>query len=246
MDAAHRLDALRTEGGAAARAAEDRLDVAVPHLEWNVGEVLGHLGGVHRRFTRSLRGEVDEWPERGSVAAPSEGLLDWYRTSMAELVGALGSIQLEDSFVTFAGEKDGHWILRRLANETAVHRWDIEAASGPPEGFDSGLAIDIVDEFLTDIVGEHGLSGVDDIAVHDGATLHLHATDTDAGAGEWFLTVAGDGLHVDRRHEKGDVALRGPSDDLALWINGRIPASRLDSFGAPENVDWWSRACRFG
>ena len=243
VDAAQRLDALRTEGEAAARAAEDRLDAAVPHLDWNVREVLGHLGGVHHRFTTCLRGEITEWPGRESVDVPTDGLVDWYRTTMAELVGTLGSIQLDAAFVTWAGEQDGHWILRRLANETAVHRWDIEAASGRPDGIDPPLAIEIIDEFLTDIVDARGLPGVDDISAHDGATLHLHATDTDTG--EWFLTVTSAGLHMDRRHDKGDVALRGLSGELALWLNGRIPASRLDAFGEPANIDWWSRAFRF-
>ena len=45
-----------SRAAAAARAAQDRLDVAVPHLDWTVGEVLGHLGGVHRRFTACLNG----------------------------------------------------------------------------------------------------------------------------------------------------------------------------------------------
>ena len=242
MDAAHRLDALRVEGAAAARSAQDRLDVAVPHLDWTVGEVLGHLGGVHRRFTSCLNG-AEEWPGRETVTAPSDGLVDWYRASLAELVTALGRISLDDPFVTWAGPRDGHWVLRRVTNETTVHRWDIEAASGPPHDIDPEPAIEIIEEFVTDIVDDRGLPGVDDLAARDGATVHLHATDTDAG--EWFLTASGDGLQVDHRHDKGDVALRGAAGDLALWLNGRIPTSRLEAFGGRDDIDWWGRAFRF-
>lgn len=246
MDAVKRLDALRIEGRGAARAADQRLDAAIPHLDWDVADVLIHLGGVHRRFSRCLRREVDEWPGPETVDPPADDPLSWYLESLAGLVDALGSVRLDDTFVTWAGDQDGHWILRRMANETAVHRWDIESASGPPEPLSPDLASDITEEFLTDIVDDRALAGVDDTAAHDGATLHLHATDVEAAdAGEWFLTVTGDGLLVDRRHDKGDVALRGPASDLALWLYGRIPAGRLDAFGAPADVDWWSRAFLF-
>jgi uncharacterized protein (TIGR03083 family) len=243
VDAAHRLDALRTEGAAAARAATDRLDTAVPHLDWTAGEVLSHLGGVHRRFAATLRGEVDRWPGRAEIEAPDGGLVEWYRAGLAELVDALGAVDLDDDVITWAGPQDGHWVLRRATNETAVHRWDIEAASGPPATIDAPLAREIIDEFLTVIVDDRGLAGVDDPAAHDGATLHLHGTGSETG--EWFLTVTDGGLDVERRHDKGDVALRGGVADLALWLNGRIPPSRLDTFGAAEAVDWWSRAFRF-
>ena len=243
MDIAHRFDALRTEGEAALRAAEDRLDVGVPHLEWTVGEVVAHLGGVHRRFATSLRHEVAEWPDRSSVAAPSEGLVDWARDALHEVVRALGAADLGDTFTTWAGPRHGNWVLRRITNETAVHRWDVEAAVGTPDPIDADLAIEVTEEFLTVIVADRGLAGADGAAAHDGATLHLHATDHDAG--EWFITVGGDGLQVEHRHDKGDVAVRGSASDLALWLNGRLPISRLDTFGEAPLVDWWAGAFTF-
>lgn len=243
MDDAHRLDTLRIEGAAAVRAAEGRLSTPVPHLEWTVGEVLEHLGGVHRRFARCLRGEVETWPDPSSVVGPADGLAGWAQDSLAEVVAALRAADLDTDYVTWAGSRDGHWVLRRLANETTLHRWDIEAAAGPPAELAPELGLDVVDEFLTVIVDDRGLAGVDDAASRDGTTLHLHATDHDDG--EWFVTVTGCGLDVAHRHEKGDVALRGPASHLALWISGRFPASRLEAFGDPVLVDWWDRAFRF-
>lgn len=245
MDAAHLLDALRTEGDAAIRGAHERLDMPVPNLDWTVGEVLGHLGGVHRRFGQCLRGDVDTWPSQSSVEVPADdALIDWARTQLSEVVAAIGSADLDARCITWIGERDGHWILRRLANETAVHRWDIEAAGGSPDDLAAPLAALVIEEFVTEIVGGRGLAGADDVAAHDGATLHLHATD-DVEGGEWYLTVADGGLDVEHRHDKGDVALRGSASDLALWLSGRIPASRLDAFGPADQVDWWSSAFRF-
>jgi uncharacterized protein (TIGR03083 family) len=243
MDAAHRLNTLRSQGEQAIKAAEDRLDAAVPHLEWSVGELLIHLAGVHARFTQSLRSEIEAWPARESVTVPDNDLADWARGHLADVATAIRVADLDAHFTTWAGPQNGSWILRRLANETTIHRWDLQAASGPPEDVAGEVAVDIIDEFLIDIVGERGLAGVDDGATRDGATIHLHATDTDAG--EWVATVTDTGVTVERRHGKADVALRGSAGDLALWVNGRLPASRLEAFGTAEAVDWWSRALRF-
>jgi uncharacterized protein (TIGR03083 family) len=243
MDAAHRLDTLRSQGEQAIKAADDRLDASVPHLEWTVGELLGHLAGVHARFAQCLRTDVEAWPSRESVIVPDRDLAEWARGHLADVATAIGGADLDARFTTWAGPRSGSWILRRLANETTIHRWDLQAASGPPESVAGEVALDIVDEFLIDIVGDRGLAGVDDAGARDGATIHLHATDTDVG--EWFATVNDTGLTVDRRHSKADVALRGSAGDLALWINGRLPASRLEVFGTVEAVDWWSRALRF-
>jgi uncharacterized protein (TIGR03083 family) len=243
VDVPNLLDALRREGQAAARAADGRLELEVPHLDWTVREVLGHLGGVHRRFARSLQRQTQTWPGRATVDPPGQGLVGWARAALAELVAAIRSADLDSIFVTWAGPRDGTWVLRRVANETAVHRWDIESAGGTPAVIAPPLAEEIIEEFLTVIVHDRGLAGVDDAAAHAGATLHLHGTD--GASAEWYLTVVGGGLEVERRHDKGDVAMRGSACDLALWLNGRIPASRLDAFGEPSDIDWWSRAFRF-
>lgn len=240
MDSAHRFDALRTQGEAALRAAEDRLDTAVPHLNWTVGEVIAHLGGVHRRFATSVRHEAAEWPDRSTVVAPDDGLVDWARDGLHDLVNALGGADLSDDFTTWAGPRDGDWVLRRVANETTVHRWDVEAAVGTPDPIAPDQAIEVIEEFVTVIAARALTDGAE---AKDGATLHLHATDHDEG--EWFLTVGGGGLQVEHRHDKGDVALRGPASDLALWLNGRLPTSRLDAFGEPDLVEWWSGAFDF-
>ena len=247
VDATRQLDALRREGEAAVRAAEGRLDTAVPHLDWTVGDVLVHLAGVHERFARCLRSTADVWPARESVVVPDTGVETWARERLHDVVDAVAAADGSGRYVTWAGPQDRDWVLRRLTNETTVHRWDIEAGVGSPDPIDPELGVDVVEEFLVAIVGSRGLAGIDDAAARDGTTLHLHATDDELGdgTGEWYATVRAGGLEVEHRHDKGDVALRGPAGDLALWLNGRLPASRLDSFGEADLVDWWSQAFRF-
>ncbi|MEL7209137.1 MAG: maleylpyruvate isomerase family mycothiol-dependent enzyme, partial [Actinomycetota bacterium] len=160
MDAAHLLDALRTEGDAALRAAQDREDLAVPHLDWTVADLVEHLGGVYERFAQCLSGEVPAWPEPDTVPSPDGDVVDWARVRLGRVVTAVGAADLDAEFPTWAGPRDGSWVLRRLANETAVHRWDLEAATGTADPLPTDLAIEVTDEFLTAVVANRGLPGV--------------------------------------------------------------------------------------
>ena len=58
-------------------------------------------------------------------------------------------------------------------------------------------------------------------------TVHLHCTD---GEGEWFIATDGT---VERKHEKGDVALRGSASDLLAALQGRVDIDDLEVFGDP-------------
>jgi hypothetical protein len=126
--------------------------------------------------------------------------------------------------------------FRRMANETAVHRWDGEAAAGHPQPVATDLAIDGIDEYLSFVerwlarTPVEGLSG----------SLHLHATDTD---GEWSLQLSPDRLEHSRSHAKADAAVRGPVSDLLLWMLNRVPADSpsLQLFGDPAIVARWGQ-----
>ena len=85
---------------------------------------------------------------------------------------------------SWSAQKDVGFIQRRMAQESAVHRWDAELAVGAPNPIDADLAVDGVDEFLTLFLPaeEESLAGPID-------RVRLETTDRDAG---WTVTV-GDG-----------------------------------------------------
>ncbi len=70
----------------------------------------------------------------------------------------------------------------------------------------------------------------DDLA---GRTIHIHGTDDPApvDGAEWLLTMRTDGVDVEATHAKGDVALRGPANDLLLALWRRRPLATLDVVG---------------
>ena len=76
-----------------------------------------------------------------------------------------------------------------------------------------------------------------------GETLHLHGTDRDD---EWLLTLDPDGLRVERRHAKADLALRGAVSDLELLLYQRPTLGEVERLGDERVLDAWQRVFTFG
>jgi uncharacterized protein (TIGR03083 family) len=225
------------EGAALGDAAAVDLAAAVPAAPgWDVSELLRHIGQIYARTSVILRTGTMERPSRrnGMLAdAPADGVLDWYRATLAELVTELRGVGDPDRPVwSFSPEhqRAGFW-PRRMAHETLVHRVDAEQATGRPVGaIDPALGVDGVDEILTIFVPALGA----DRSPGGGRTVHLHATDTD---GEWLVRFDDGGVTVEWGHAKGDAAVRGAGGDLLLWLWGRRPLEGLELLGARDAAD---------
>jgi uncharacterized protein (TIGR03083 family) len=240
MDPASLLSTLASEGASLADAANGHLERPVPACpEWDVAQLVTHAGGVYGWARQAVTARGERIGPRGAPDAPegAAGLLEWYRAQLAQLVDAL-SVDPETPAWTFlptAPDTVGWW-LRRQALETAVHRWDAQAAAGlAPAPIPAELAAEGIDETIADFVPRFLSSGP--VAELTG-TLHLHATDT---PGEWWLDFRADGLVTRREHAKADTALRGPASGLYLWLwNRQTPEEAgLEVFGRPETVAAW-------
>jgi uncharacterized protein (TIGR03083 family) len=240
------VDALRREGAALGAVPLD--DVDVPTCpEWNLPELVTHVGWVHRWQAAPLR--TDD-PDRlvaidRSAEIPLDELSDWYHDGFLDLLGALDATPPDRPCPSFAGPRPATFWARRAAHETAIHRWDAEAATGRATPLDPAQAVDIVDEMFEVVVPRR----FDPAAwEHEPSSIHLHATDLgpDSGLhGEWLVVLGSDGVRVTREHAKGDVAARGTISDLALLMTGRLPPARLEVFGDTVHLDRWFRAVRF-
>jgi uncharacterized protein (TIGR03083 family) len=215
-----------SQGFADAAAAVD-LRTAVPACPgWDVGDLVWHLLGVHHFWATiaaerlQAPDEVDE-PERPG----DDEIVEVFRRGAERLVDVLRAADPATPVWTWAPQKDVAFIARHQAQETAVHRWDAEAAAGRSYSIDPEIAADSIDEFL-----EMSAPSANDDAAALGGTVHLHCTDT---PGEWFIqpTADGAGLHVTAEHAKGDVALRGTASDLLLALYRRQPIDTVDVIG---------------
>lgn len=175
-------------------------------------------------------------PGDEASAPAGDAINDWFAERRTTLLAALSQAQADAPAWTFTGMQTAGWWMRRMASETAVHRWDGESALSPiaeVAPIDSDLATDAVDEYLA--VSLRFSSSRPD-RVYPAESLHLHRSD---GPGEWMLASDGNGgLSVTHEHGKGDAAVRGPASELALWVWGR-PTHDIAIFGNELVATTW-------
>ncbi len=194
---------------------------------WTVTDLLAHLGRVHHRAIRLVQGApfvpLDAW-EPTPTGPPA---VAWSRSVAAELVAAVRGADPDAEAHSWLGPVPSRFWIRRMAQETSIHRWDAEEAAGAvPTPIEAGLGIDGADEFLTVFLPLLPPDRWQDL---DGS-IHLHATD---GEGEWLVELGGTTPTVRREHAKGDVAVRGGGADLdlLLWNRRAADADGIEVFG---------------
>jgi uncharacterized protein (TIGR03083 family) len=235
------VDALRREG--AALGAVPISDTDVPTCpEWTIVDLVTHVGWVHRWQEAQLR--TDDPSQLVSIDRSEqidlEALADWYHDGLMSLLGTLDATPADKPTPTFVfGPKPATFWARRAAHETAIHRWDAEAAVDRPSPLEPAQAVDVLDEML-EVMAPRRFDAT--AWEGDDVTIHLHATDVE---GEWLVRLGVDGLDVKHAHDKGDAAARGSASDLALLMTGRVPPARLEVFGDSRHLDRWFQSVRF-
>ena len=230
----------------AAAAEAAGLDAPVPSCpEWDVGDLLAHLGVVQHWVTGIVEAApTDPQPRRGGDIPAREGLLAWVRTGSAALVESLRATPPGTPMWTMRPGGTVDFWARRQANEIAVHRLDAQLAAaavgaGSVEPIAPALAADAIDELLhvMVILPHLGEWGRGEPLVGAGESIHVHCTDVE---GEWLVRFGADGLEVENVHAKGDVAARGTASDLLAFLIGRGGTASLEVFGNAGLLDSWS------
>jgi len=196
---------------------------------WDRAALLHHVAGAHSWHRAQVEhGPGDRVRFKQSPQAPEgDELPEWFEANLTGLVEALSGMDTTITWPTWAGERPGSHYPRRMAQETAVHRWD-----GVGGTIDAELAVDGIDEHLGLFAP---LAQGDHLSAH--GTIHLHATDID---GEWLVTLGTDGVSFVHGHAKADVALRGGAGDLLLWAWNRVEVDdRFEVFGDRALLDAW-------
>jgi uncharacterized protein (TIGR03083 family) len=236
------LTALRTEGLAflAAVGQEGALPQPVPSCpDWTVGDLVRHLGSVYRRI-RSNAGSGDTnqpWPP--GVLTPDDApepadpqVIAWFRNELRQLDAFLEALDADAPTWNWAPQSRvaAFW-HRRMAHETAIHRWDAQTAVGLPEPLESKLAGDTVAEVLDTMLPAGRRRHTADVT----GIVHLAAVDLGQ---DWTLRLRGQGISVldtntlldDDAHPARAVA-NGTASDLALAMWGRVAFDVLDTAG---------------
>jgi len=218
------LTRLKSDAARLAEMADHDLDAEVPPCPgWTVRDVVEHTGAVYSHKVACMRlpegpEHVDDWNH-----GPGEGedLLGWFQERYNELVTELTSRGPDASSYTWydPDQTVGFW-FRRMAQETAVHRVDVESAFDAVTAVEHDLAVDGIDEVLdlflvyqAEDVGPDG-PGRGTVAVRTGQHI-------------WRLTLSADDVALSREPGPADAVVSGEPSELLLWLWGRRPDSAV-------------------
>lgn len=222
-------------------------DTPVPRTDWNVRDLLTHVGGVHRwagDVVRTGATALDTAAGRNVGRGPGDDdLFDWFVAGHAALVSALGSAPPDLAAATFLPAPSPlHFWARRQAHETAIHRADADAARGQLASYAPGFAQDGIDELL------RGFAARKSMTIDRQATILLDVTDGPS----WLVSLGGEQIRADRMDDRAradfdgaDVAradVRGSSSDLYLWLWNRD--SQVVLSGSQDVADLWAATVR--
>src|SRR4051812_27036656 len=200
------LVALRRDGDGLLDAVHHDLTPAVPGCPgWTVADLVRHVGRVHRFHAAHIPRGVTDPPTEQPADVPDDALLDWYVAGLATLVRTLEQVDPKAPAWNWSlgPQVAGFW-HRRMAQETAVHRWDAESAYGIQQPVEQALAVDGIDEVLRVFVPTQR---AEEPTAGQSGTIHVHCTDA---PGEWLVRLRPDGADVTAEHAKADGAVRGP------------------------------------
>jgi uncharacterized protein (TIGR03083 family) len=224
------LAALRADGDAfrAAVTGDTPLDARVPTCpEWTVRDLVRHLGRIYGFVRRLVSRGVTDPPEPFAIAEDADVIEAWTE-EFTELLAALDAVDPDLPAWNWAPQtkKAAFW-PRRMAHETAIHRWDAQMATGLAEPIETRLAVDGVSEVLDTWLP----AGKRAVSTDRTGMIALHATDADE---VWYVRIRGAGVALldtdtllddDDRHER--VTASGSASDLMLALWGRVPFDAL-------------------
>jgi uncharacterized protein (TIGR03083 family) len=178
--------------------------------EWQVADLLWHLGEVDFFWTTIVRDGMQSYEGYHEPARPADDeLMAFYRSSFADTLQVLGAADPAAPVWTWSTDHTAGWVVRRMVHETAVHRWDADQAAKRDMPIEATLASDGIDEFL-----EHFMDAPSEGDELIGRTVHIHCTDV---AGEWLVRT--------------NDAIRGAASDLLLALWRRQPLADTDVVG---------------
>lgn len=157
MDGGAWLSALVRDGAALGDAVRRAgLDAAVPSCpKWTVRDLVAHTGSVYRWVGEHVVRGMAEPPDPLRIKNPGADPLAWLNDGLTTLIHTLSDVDPALPAWNFsppAAKVAAFW-QRRMAHETAIHRWDAELAADAPGTFEPAFAADGVGEVLNCLPG---------------------------------------------------------------------------------------------
>lgn len=216
MDEQRFLECLEADYTRLREVASDALGNPVPTCPgWIGDDLVRHVAEVYLHKTETMR--QGTWPAPWPPSLPDSltALDDAYR----QLVGELTTRKPSDQALTWYGPDQtvGFW-LRRMTQETVIHRVDAEAAAGVAHApIPADLAEDGIDELLVCFLAYASAEYPDELGEHlaecDGRTVQV-ATE---GAG-WQVQLGPTEITVERGESDPEAGVFGSADAVLRWV----------------------------
>jgi uncharacterized protein (TIGR03083 family) len=210
--------------------------------DWNVGDLVEHVGLVHRWATAQVEALT---PERipaatlGIIAPDEADRPAWLSAFIPRMVEVFRAADPDAPMWAWGEDKHARFWPRRMTHETTIHRTDAEFAAGIEPDVASALAVDGVDEFLDNL--SHAAYFAPRVAELKGAGEAIMLRAEDAGIA-WTVTLGPDGFTWDHdRAASATATLQGTAEDLYLFVWGRrkLDDAVLRTTGDRSLVEFW-------
>lgn len=197
MERSRLLECLAADYGRLREVAATDLTAAVPSCPgWTVADLVGHVAEVYLHKTECIR--LNAFPDPWPPALESEEPIALLDRAYAALTAEFAARDDATPSRTWhePDQTVGFWI-RRMAQETVIHRLDAELALGVPVApIPDDLAIDGIDEVLKLFVGYGSHAWLEDFKpVLAGAESRTVIIGVDGGPG-WLVRTEVTGVDV--------------------------------------------------
>lgn len=222
------------------------LDDEVPTCPgWTVGDLAEHLGVIHRWAEELVRLRSPERIARESLANQNDVSPAWIEEGGRKLVATLLAADPNEEMWAWGLDQRVRFWSRRQLHETLVHRMDLEIAAHALPQAEPAIALDAIDEYLSNIekVAKHS----SELAVLRGHGEKLAFRDVDSGS-LWSITLGEDGFSVSHKEDQFDAQLVGAPVNLLLVILGRraVVQGEVEVIGDRDLVEFWLAHSAFG
>lgn len=206
---------------------------------WSVVDLAEHLGKVHRWAEELVRRRS---PERISRVTSLDNRADvnpeWIEVGGRQLVTTLRDADPNDEMWAWGRDQHVRFWSRRQLHETLVHRMDLELTAQLVPTSEPAIAIDAIDEYL---------SNFEKVATHspelsqlrgNGGTLAFRPIDSTV---MWSITFDEEGFRVSHDEARFDAELVGSPVDLLLALLRRrgVDEGEVEVKGDRQLVDFW-------
>jgi uncharacterized protein (TIGR03083 family) len=249
MENSRFLECIASDYGRIRAVVPGNLDRLVPTCpEWTVADLVQHVGTVYLHKVATMRAGAapSPWPPPGLNDEEPIALLD---RAYAELMAEFNRRDPEDFSSTWydPDQTVGFWI-RRMAQETVIHRIDAElAADSPIAPVPDDLAIDGIDELLKTIVAYDVKKWPEDHAETltespgRSYTIRTHGVEWLVGTAPGSFSVGGGPGMTPATFTNADTTITGTPTALLRWAwnrttPGEPPAITID--GNPDLTEF--------